>query len=79
MEDIEINLLIEKEGNTFMASSPEVNVFAEGKTIDEAKDKFISGVNFHLESFPEERKRLMKRGRANELIVQKVFLNKNLP
>lgn len=74
MENIEINLLIEKEGNTFIASSPEINVFAEGKTIDEAKDKFISGVSFYFESFPEDKQRFIEKDKLRMPIIQKVLI-----
>ncbi len=60
---IGINILIEtekKDGKTiFIASSPDINVFAEGETIDEAKSKFIHGVEAHLETFPEEKQSLI--------------------
>ena len=55
-----VNIIIEREFvdgvETFIASSPDINVFAEGRNIDEAKRKFLEGVNFHLKAFPEERK-----------------------
>ena len=78
---IGLNIVIEREkvsdgSDVFIATSPDINVFVEGKTIDEAVDNFIEGAKFHLESFPEERKDLMQ---ANEEkfempMVTKVFL-----
>ena len=59
-----INIIIEREkqdsGTVFIASSPDVNVFAEGVSIDEAKSKFMEGVKHHFETFPEERSELLK-------------------
>ncbi len=55
-----LNIVIEREKvangeNVFVATSPDINVFVEGVTIDEAISKFIDGAKFHLESFPEEK------------------------
>lgn len=59
----------------FIASSPDINVFAEGKTIDEAIRKFKEGVNAHLGAFPEERELLIKKEDDYEMpLVTKVFL-----
>ena len=56
---IGINILIEREKQgpeiIFVASSPDINVFAEGKNIDETREKFIMGVKHHFETFPEEK------------------------
>jgi len=57
---IGLNIVIERENSHFIATSPDINVFSEGKTIDEAVDKFIEGAKFHLDSFPEERKNLIE-------------------
>ena len=55
---IGINIVIEKEKQDsdiiFVASSLDINVFAEGKDIDEVKSKFIEGVKHHFETFPEK-------------------------
>ncbi len=55
---IGINIVIEREKNgseiIFIVSSPDVNVFAEGKDINEVKDRFIEGVKHHLETFRKE-------------------------
>ena len=60
MGKIGVNIIIEREKKgseiVFVASSPDVNVFAEGKNIDEVREKFIEGAKHHLEAFPEERK-----------------------
>jgi len=52
-----INIIIEREKvdkeDVFIASSPDINVFAEGKTIEESKRKFLEGMESHLEAFPE--------------------------
>lgn len=59
MEKVGINIIIEtekQEGKTlFMASSPDINVVTEGKTINEVKEKFEAGVREHLKTFPEEK------------------------
>lgn len=60
---IGFNIIIENEKVknkiVYIASSPDINVFAEGKSIDEAKSKFIKAVKFHLKNFPEDRKALI--------------------
>ena len=58
--NVGLNIVIEREKvangeNVFVATSPDINVFVEGVTIDEAISKFIDGAKFHLESFPEEK------------------------
>ncbi len=65
MEDkLSITIIIETEetnnGEVFVALSPEINVPAEGKTIEEVREKFIEGVTLYLETFPEERRFLVK-------------------
>jgi len=60
MEKIGLNIVIEREKSRFIATSPDINVFAEGRTIDEAVSKFREGARFHLESFPEERNSLIE-------------------
>ncbi len=78
MDKIGINIVIEREkknsGIIFIASSPDINVFAEGKNIDEAKEKFTEGVKQHLETFPEERTILMKEENFEMPMIQKIFL-----
>lgn len=76
-----LNIVIEREkisngSDVFIATSPDINVFVEGRTIDEAIDKFIDGAKFHLESFPEERNDLMQSSEEKfEMpMVTKVFL-----
>mgnify|MGYP001576210734 CR=1 FL=1 len=63
-KEIGIDIVIEREeveGETvFIASSPDINVFAEGKTIEESTENFIEGAKNHLETFPEERQFLIK-------------------
>ena len=80
MEKIGLNIVIEKgkvkDSTMFIASSPDINVFAEGKTIDEAVNKFTEGARFHLESFPEERGSLIESDKEKfEMpMLTKVFL-----
>ena len=76
MEKVGINIIIEQEGDTFIASSLDVNVLAEGKTSDEAKEKFIEGVKHHLQTFPEDKKLLIKPEEENfEMpMIQRIFL-----
>ena len=80
MEEIGINIVIEREevdGKTvFIASSPDINVLAEGETIEEATIKFSEGAKHHLETFPEERNFLIKKEEKKyEMpIITKVFL-----
>jgi len=58
-----MEILIEKEivgkNTIFIASSKDINVFAEGKTIEEAIKRFVSGLLYHLKTFPEEREKLL--------------------
>ncbi|MBL7147330.1 MAG: hypothetical protein ISS82_00715 [Nanoarchaeota archaeon] len=62
MKKLGINIIIERErvGEKiiFIASSPDINVFAEGKSIDEAKLKFLEGARTHLKNFPEDKEML---------------------
>ncbi|HLC62719.1 MAG TPA: hypothetical protein VJJ21_00195 [Candidatus Nanoarchaeia archaeon] len=80
MEKIAVNVVVEREKcdgrEVFIATSPDVNVFAEGKTIDEAMEKFKEGVKFHLESFPEERKSLIveEKDRYEMPLLTRMFL-----
>lgn len=80
MEKIGINIVIEREKKgseiMFMASSPDINVFAEGRDIDEVKSKFIEGVKHHLETFPEERQLLIKgeKEKFEMPMIQRIFL-----
>ena len=77
MDKIGINILIEREKKgseiVFIASSPDINVFAEGKDIDEVKEKFTEGVKHHFENFPEDKRLLMKKENF-EPMIQKIFL-----
>jgi len=78
MGKIGINILIEREKKgskiIFIASSPDINVFAEGKDIDEVKEKFIGGAKHHLENFPEDKRLLMKKENFEMPMIQKIFL-----
>ena len=78
MNKIGINIVIEREkiGSEiiFIASSPDINVFAEGRDIDEAKERFTEGVKQHLEAFPEERIVLVKEENFEMPMIQKIFL-----
>lgn len=75
-----INMIIEREkiGDKviYIASSPDVNVFAEGKTIEEAEEKFTAGVKFHFENFPKDRESLIKEVKETyEMpLLTKIFL-----
>ena len=64
MDKIGINIVIEREKidsrTVFIASSLDINVFAEGKSIDEAKEKFIEGIKNHFEAFPEEKTAMIR-------------------
>ena len=80
MNKIGINIVIEREktdsGIIFIASSPDINVFAEGKDIDEVRRKFIGAVKHHFETFPEERPALIKEKNFEfEMpLIQRIFL-----
>jgi len=80
MEKMAVNVVVEREKQhgkeIFIATSPDVNVFAEGRTIDEVMEKFREGVKFHLENFPEEKKSLMiEEGDKYEMpLVTRIFL-----
>ncbi len=73
-----INIIIEKEKQdsnvVFVASSPNINVFAEGENIDEVRSKFIEGVKHHFETFPEERELLIKKEKCERPLIQRIFL-----
>jgi predicted RNase H-like HicB family nuclease len=72
---IGINIVIEREKGKFIATSPDINVFAEGNNVDEAIKKFEEGTKSHLESFPEERNNFPKENNVYEMpIVAKIFL-----
>lgn len=80
MNKIGINIVIEREKTDskiiFVASSPDINVFAEGKSIDEVKEKFIKGVKNHFEAFPEDKISMTKENNSEfEMpMIQKIFL-----
>jgi len=80
MNKIGINIVIEREktdsGIIFIASSPDINVFAEGKDIDGVRRKFIGAVKHHFEIFPEERPALIKEKNFEfEMpLIQRIFL-----
>jgi len=80
MGKIGINIVIERERKdsevVFIASSPDINVFVEGKDIDEARNKFIRAVKHHLETFPNERVSLTKEKNFEfEMpLIQRIFL-----
>ena len=75
---IGINIVIEREKvgkkEIFISSSPDINVFAEGNTVEEAKSKFIEGVKTHLETFPEEKHLLVKHEQYEMPLLTRVFL-----
>jgi len=77
---LSVNIIIEKElvdgEPVFIASSPDINVVAEGKSMEGAKDKFISGVKSHLEVFPEEEKCLIEKTNAQKEMpsISRIFL-----
>lgn len=78
MEKIGINIVIEREKKgseiIFVASSPDINVFTEGKNIEEVREKFIEGVKHHFETFPEEKKLLIKKENFEMPMIQRIFL-----
>ena len=78
MEEIGINIVIEREKVNgiaiFAASSPDINVFAEGETVEEAIQRFIEGAKSHLETFPEDRVLLIKEDKNEMLLLTRVFL-----
>jgi len=78
MNKFGVNIIIETEKvenkTIFIASSPDINVFVEGSTIEEAKEKFIDGVKSHLKTFPEEKQLLMQNKEYDMPLVTKVFL-----
>ena len=78
MDKVGINIVIERERQDseiiFTASSLDVNVFTEGKSIDEVRERFIEGVRHHLETFPEEREILTKEEKFEMPMIQRIFL-----
>lgn len=78
-QEIGIDIVIEREEvdgeSVFIASSPDLNVFAEGKTIEQATKNFIEGTKTHLESFPEERQFLIKKVKHEMPMLTRVFLD----
>ncbi len=79
MNKIGINIVIEREKKgseiIFIASSPDINVFAEGKDIDEVKERFVEGVKNHFETFPEDRRSLISEKEKFEMpMIQRIFL-----
>ena len=80
MDKIGINIVIERERKdsevVFIASSPDINVFVEGKDIDEVRNKFIRAVKHHLETFPKEKLSLIKEKNFEfEMpLIQRIFL-----
>ena len=79
--NVGLNIVIEREKvadgeDIFIATSPDINVFVEGLTIDEAISKFVDGAKFHLESFPEEKEELIRSDEEKfEMpMVTRVFL-----
>lgn len=78
-KQIGINIVIERERRgseiIFIASSPDINVFAEGKDIDEVRNKFIGAVRHHIETFPEDRQLLISKEETFEMpMIQRIFL-----
>lgn len=75
-----VNIIIEREKvnnkEMFIVSSPNVNVFAEGISIEEAKKKFLDGLKTHLEEFPEEKSCLIiqEEERYEMPMISKIFL-----
>ena len=56
---IGLNIVIEREKvsngcDIFIATSPDINVFVEGKTIDEAVANLREATELYLEEFPIE-------------------------
>ncbi len=74
MEEVGVNIIIESEGDVFVGSSPDINVFVEGSTIDEVKKKFSDAVVHHLETFPEERQVLGKKEKFEMPMIQRIFI-----
>ena len=78
MEEIGLDIIIEREEiegkDIFIASSPDINVFAEGNTIEEAVKNFIEGAKTHLETFPEERDFLVKKVKKEMPMLTRVYL-----
>jgi predicted RNase H-like HicB family nuclease len=76
--EIGINIIIEREivdsETVFVASSPDINVLAEGKSVEEATQKFIEGAKSHLDAFPNERVLLVKKEKREMPMVTRVFL-----
>jgi len=79
-EKLSITIITEREKvgkqDVFVVSSPDINVLAEGKTIDEAQKKFLNGVKFHLKNFPGDRTCLIKKPleRFETPMVSRIFL-----
>ncbi|MGD9275632.1 MAG: hypothetical protein PVJ67_00505 [Candidatus Pacearchaeota archaeon] len=80
MEDkLGVNVVIEREDvggkDVFIVSSPDVNVLAEGKSVEEAKVKFLEGLKIHLMQFPEEKNSLIAEKEKYEMpMVARLFL-----
>ena len=74
MEEVGVNIIIEREENVFIVSSPDINVFVEGSTIDEVKKKFSDAVAHHLETFPEERQVLVRKEKFEMPMIQRIFI-----
>jgi predicted RNase H-like HicB family nuclease len=76
--EIGLDIIIEREEvaeeTVFIASSPDINVFAEGKTIEIATRNFVEGAKSHLETFPEERNLLNKKIKKEMPMLTRVFL-----
>lgn len=78
-EKVAVNIVIEREKvegrDIFIVSSPDINVLTEGKTIDEAKRKFLEGLKIHLKEFPEEKESLIVGEEEYETpMVARLFL-----
>jgi len=78
--NLAVSIIIEREKvgkkDMFIASSSDVNVFAEGRTIDEAKKNFLEGLRSHLKAFPEEKDCLIVETKQDyeTPMVAKIFL-----
>lgn len=76
--EIGIDIIIERESvdekTVFIAFSPDINVFAEGDTIEEATENFVEGAKSHLETFPQEKVLLVKKVKKEMPMVTRVFL-----
>ena len=68
---LQLTAVIEREGDWFVATCPEVDVVSQGKTIEEARSNLLGAVEGFFEAASEQEGFQEVRRKGSHIIMQK--------